>query len=164
MQQSIKEKIKQIEINLEVNEQIELSNLYIDNIESRKLLNETNDCTVRSLSMSLRVSYLDAHSYLRNLGRDNREGFNSAKIFNLEVGETRIFWFYGNQYEITRPPKPNMFVNTFLKAKRKGVYYIVVKEHAYAQINGIAFNRKPENQIIKYYYEIKLINHLTITK
>lgn len=93
---------------------------------------ERSDCSVLAWAKAFNCTYEQAHKYLKRHGRKNRRGstldiledcFNGVKKRPIKKGP------YTRKNRIT--------VNQFLKRHPKGNYYVVVRKHAFAIVDGI---------------------------
>jgi len=91
----------------------------------RIALKEKNDCTVRALSDSLEISYLEAYGYLIGAGRKRGRGIHSQSLYS--------------SLALTRLDKPNMTVGNFVRfiiGPLGGNWIIQVRGHVFAVVEG----------------------------
>lgn len=92
---------------------------------------ERADCTVVALSLVLNISYIEAHTTLKENGRKNNKGFrckkNIAKVFSSRGIEVKQVKRSGS-------------VISLLKKYPQGRLFCIKRAHAFAVIDGIAHN------------------------
>ena len=88
-------------------------------------LNETNDCSVRALSVATNVKYIEAHSKLKELGRVNRTGTTVGVLARSLEG-----------YNISLNKLDDMPVSEFVKlhADKDYKYILIYRGHVSALV------------------------------
>jgi hypothetical protein len=120
------------------------------NIEG--FLNETNDCSVRALSLSTGVSYTKAHDLLKTEGRRDRKGSKLPMIKNslhsLIVDHVIVDFqelvpsavmTENNRFYGTSPRRPTL--QSIVDKYPTGRYLIIVTGHALAMIDGVIHDK-----------------------
>lgn len=92
----------------------------------RAALNETNDCTVVSLSVLLGVPYLEAHARMRQGGREHRKGRFMHKA---------AAW--ANMTQLRGILDKGVTLNQFVTAHPRGRFWVEVRGHALAVVDGV---------------------------
>jgi hypothetical protein len=109
-----------------------------------KRFNERNDCTVRAFALVFNTTYDKAHAHLKNYcGRLNRKGISSKKVIPVSIKH--------HKYREGPYARDNTTtINQFVKKHPEGRYYVCVRGHALAIIDGIVYDHchKPRRQII----------------
>lgn len=104
---------------------------------------EKSDCSVKALCITKGISYQEALKYASvNFRRERNTGANVHKIqeaFNKdnsfkELEKKEIKTYYINQGKNT---ERQMTVGTFIKRYSSGKYYVIVRGHAFAVIDGV---------------------------
>lgn len=139
--------------------------------------NETNDCVVRALAAAAGVKYLDAHSYAETiLARKFRKGVSTHGLISTFYKSPRILgkrfspigkltdsnklsFAHGMGIKLRVPKttytvkgKPvdrDMTVYTFLKSFTKGSYFILVKGHAMAVVDGVLVGNYTDHRYLR---------------
>lgn len=109
-----------------------------------KELRETNDCTVKALAKVLNTTYDRAHKHLKEgCGRKNRKGVVSRCVIPESLKRTK---FVVGEYSETN----RITVKHFCEKHPKGRFYVCVRGHAFAIIDGGVYDYcdKPRRQII----------------
>lgn len=135
------------------------------------LAKDNNYCTVAALSASLDISFDQAHDYARMLW-DRKTGkgvstFTMFKSFPMAEGREQAKEVLGKEvirvkaeHDYKQPDGSiktrHMNLSTFCKKHPRGKYYILVKGHALAIINGevVDHTDKPKRRI-RYAWKIK---------
>jgi len=87
---------------------------------------ENGCCTVIALANTMDWSFGKAHRYMRKFGRRDRKGMSTADIV-IALG----------RLEKTFSSDCNgMTINRFVKSHPKGSYYVLVRGHALAVVDG----------------------------
>lgn len=104
---------------------------------------ESNDCTVKALCITKGISYQEALKYAtENFARKPHKGARTANIveafhhdksFNQLV-EEQIKTYYINQGKNT---ERQMTLGTFIKRYPSGKFYVIVRGHALAVVDGV---------------------------
>lgn len=87
---------------------------------------EDGCCTVISLANTMDWSFGKAHRHMQKFGRKNRRGMSTFGIKDAlgALGKTMSTDYNG------------MTINRFVKSHPKGSYYVLVRGHALAVVNG----------------------------
>lgn len=94
---------------------------------------QTNDCTVRCLSIITKISYDEIYDILANEGREPCQGFDidcffrkkkHIKLLNGQLKKLRI--------------KNDTTAFDFIKNNRRGKYILGTYNHVWAVINGVS--------------------------
>ena len=85
---------------------------------------ERNDCAVRALALVTGISYKDAHSKFKSLGRKNGRGTRNTDIDKVMA-----------ELNFVHDKGPRT-VSRLLQKYPKGNVYVVVRRHAFAVIDG----------------------------
>lgn len=102
---------------------------------SRKILKETNDCTVMAWANCFDCNYESAHAWLKRFGRFNRRGMTTEQIKKALQACTKAKIKIG---PYSRNNKINL--NKFLKKHNSGRYYVLVRGHALCVKDGILYD------------------------
>jgi len=87
---------------------------------------ENGCCTVVALACTMDWSFGKAHRYMRKFGRRDRRGMSTVDIV-LALGQLdKKFSSDCN----------GMTINRFVKSRPKGSYYVLVRGHALAVVDG----------------------------
>jgi hypothetical protein len=142
--------------------------LFCDSIElseNESLLakSETNDCVVRAFMVALDIPYDKAHAWVKtNFNRVNRRGTYTSQYLSNVIGKvkngkrlTMMGWCPNYTYGRSERKK-NLLVNpkykketgytvkSFMEQYPKGRYFIIVKGHALALVDGVLYGNKSE--------------------
>jgi hypothetical protein len=122
---------------------------------------ETSDCVVRAFAASTGKPYQEAHQFVAtHLGRRPRQGTNTHRIIKClndgfalgvkfeAVGDRKTVYYEGGQSYIAIAPGTTyragnkvfnraMTLYTFLKEYPKGSYFVLVRAHAFAVVDGV---------------------------
>jgi len=122
-----------------------------------RLDTEKNDCTVISFSYACGISYQNAHMICKAHGRKDKHGFHINRVFRVDpcVNKKVKRRFIGNKYEIKYFPRPHMTLKSLLKFRPTGIFICTVGHHSFCIKDGVVYNQHNENQLIKYYFEVK---------
>lgn len=94
-------------------------------------IGETNDCTVKAVSIACQVPYSEAHQYLKSLGRKNRRGHHWQAN---GIGYAEALHKIGVEgVEVGFRSKT---VKTLARELTKGHYMVKVKGHVLAIVDG----------------------------
>lgn len=118
---------------------------YTDKPQLAQDLNETNDCFVRALAISAKISYNEAHGIAEELfGRKTGEGTTGVQSTVMsETGKEyferrRIALEPVNHTYVRRDKKVhNLNVRGFYNRFGKGTYLVLVPNHALAIVDGV---------------------------
>ena len=100
---------------------------------------ETDDCTVRALANTVGYEYGEAHAYMKQHGRKDRRGMRTMdirralKALPTENYETKELDSWKKEHSWSNPW---MTIKQFIKANSIGTFYICVKGHALAIVDG----------------------------
>lgn len=113
---------------------------FVDNREKykqvRKEYNETNDCTVVAFAEVFDTTYERAHKHLKEkCGRVNRKGVYTNLVLPQSLVNTKFRT--GGPYE-NKPRTLGQFVKDF----PEGRYYVCVRDHALAIVDGVICDHK----------------------
>lgn len=109
--------------------------------------NERRDCTVRAVAAAFKLSYLEAHKKLAELGRKPKRGFE------FRIGKVQTL----GKIEC-RPDLCCASVGIIWPALQTGRFIVKVPRHVFAVIDGVAHDLiepKPK-QRVKMVYEVTL--------
>jgi hypothetical protein len=111
---------------------------------------ETNDCVVRSFASAFKVTYDEAHSFVKTkFNRQNRKGTaRFVTIMNNMANHNQILWgkylkkigngnIKNSMTYIDKGVTRNMTTFQFLKKYPKGTYMVTVRQHAFTIHNGV---------------------------
>jgi hypothetical protein len=129
---------------------------------------DLNCCAVAALSASMEVPYDDAYKFAeREWGRKKREGTQTFKLLSsfenkeeITVGDktkqiipikaTHVYHQYGKDIERA------MSLKTFLKVFNKGIYYIIIRQHALTVKDGeLIDNNDQMGRRVKYAFKLQ---------
>lgn len=127
----------------------------------RFLMNEKNDCTVRSLAACLGLPYLRAHEMAKSYGRRARQGMNlrdwywmmkeleeAGYVRKLKPKETKTY------YPSTRKHR-RMRLSSFTRRYSSGRYIIDARGHATSVIQGeVVDSGRPRDQYVQGAWEV----------
>lgn len=111
--------------------------------EIRDRLKETRDCTVVSLAEVCRLDYLEAHKIMRErFKRQNKRGVSVDKFAEIL-----------SEYTIKKGPYDwdnKIPLGQFCKKHPVGRYFVVVRGHALAVIDGVIYDHsyKPRRMVV----------------
>lgn len=104
-------------------------------LEIRKVYNELKDCTVVALAEVFNIPYEKAHRHLKlNLGRQNRKGLFEKEVKSLP-GTFKEYRIAIRSFGCDNVPK--ITLGQFIKQHPIGRYYVLVRGHALAVIDGV---------------------------
>ena len=94
-----------------------------------RLIGEKNDCTVRVVSNSLNIPYLEAHTILRQYGRrQNKHGISFGLFMNDPKVKELFLTKYGVEYFEVNTDNITSIVH-FLEQKKQGTFIVGVRGH-----------------------------------
>lgn len=101
----------------------------------RRQLGEINDCTVTAWAKVFDCPYSKAHFYMKRFGRHHRKGMTRKQIKNAfdSVKKAKI-------KEGPYSASNRICVSHFCKNHPKGRYYVLVRGHAFAIIDGVVYD------------------------
>lgn len=104
--------------------------------QNTKVMKEANDCTVKVFAVVFDTTYEKAHAHLKNnCGRQNRKGIHSRVVLAPSLKKTK--------YRIGPYSKENRIsLNAFVKKHSEGRFYVCVRGHALAVIDGVIHDYK----------------------
>lgn len=120
--------------------------------DSKIAKSETADCVVRSFASAFKISYDDAHEFVRNkFNRKNRQGtskyvttMNAMANHNVNLwgknlkrlgnGNLKNSMTYNDGGKLR-----NMTTFQFIKKFPKGTYMVTVRQHAFTICNGAIY-------------------------
>jgi len=115
----------------------------------RVALRESNDCAVRALASAAALPYKRAHALLSAAGRRERDystvsavatAYKAAGGHCVAVyGKTRSARTWRSLYSKS-PLQKGITVGRLLRQLTKGKYVIVVREHAFAVVDGTVYD------------------------
>jgi hypothetical protein len=103
--------------------------------ESKFASKETNDCVVRALSLVSNLPYENVHKIVRtHLNRKRGRGVKKSLILNLFKNEKALIKKHLNftAWEMSGVKT----INQLIKTKPNGTFFILVRQHATAVIDG----------------------------
>jgi len=115
----------------------------------RVALRESNDCAVRALASAAALSYKRAHALLSAAGR-REKGYSTISTVATAYkaaggrcvavyGKTRTASIWRSLYS-KAPLQKGITVGRLLRQLTKGKYVIVVREHAFAVVDGTVYD------------------------
>lgn len=113
-------------------------------VQASKQFREHNDCTVKAFAKVFNTTYEKAHNHLKNsCGRINRKGVWITRVLPQSLKKTKFKvgpYDRGNRIQL----------NKFCEKHSVGRYYVCVKGHAIAVIDGVVYDYcdKPRRQVI----------------
>lgn len=115
-------------------------------VEYMKRTKDENICTLIALHCVTGVSLEDCNTYLKKFGRTYRRGMLRSEI-EESLKNTKKFYFKEGDYSETN----RITLKRFIEKHPKGRYYVLVRGHALAIIDGVIFDHcdKPRRQITK---------------
>ena len=98
--------------------------------QNTKVMKETNDCTVKAFAVVFDTTYEKAHAHLKhNCGRQNRKGIVSREVLAPSLKKTK--------YKVGPYSKTNRItLKNFLEKHSEGRFYVCVRGHALAVVEG----------------------------
>jgi hypothetical protein len=112
-------------------------------VEKSDAYRETNDCTVKAFAIAFNTTYDKAHNHLaKHCGRRPRQGIVSRIVLQPSLRHTKTkVGPYTNSNRIT--------LGAFCKAHPEGRYYVRVKGHAIAVVDGTVYDHRdsPRRQV-----------------
>lgn len=131
---------------------------------SKKSINERNDCVVRAITETFEIPYDEAHSIASDkFGRKRRNGVTSLypsfltlikenfKIggYELDFIPTWNLVYSGSKKRIglfdnVDDKKYKITVGMFLKQRPLGRYLVIVSGHAFSIVNGVIIGNKED--------------------
>lgn len=132
-------------------------NTNLNCLESRSKFKESNDCSVRAISIATGIDYAIIHKLCEKRGRLQRKGFNTYYAFwNKSFGKNKPVTFKGVRISFRKVGKHQPTIQTFLKKHPIGRFVCVKYRHAFAIIDGKVYGQESDNSRIKYFMAIKL--------
>jgi len=120
---------------------------------------ETNDCVVRAFMMALDLTYDKAHKFVQDkFNRVNRKGTYTARYLNNVVGHQKNGFkmtlmgyhpkqAFGSRKKLLNPKykkETGYTVKSFMEQHPVGRYFIIVKGHALALVDGVLYGNYSE--------------------
>lgn len=104
--------------------------------QNTKAMKETNDCTVKAFAVVFDTTYEKAHAHLKhNCGRQNRKGIVSREVIVPSLKKSK--------YKVGPYSKTNRItLKNFLEKHSEGRFYVCVRGHALAVIDGVIYDYK----------------------
>lgn len=114
---------------------------------------EKSDCTVRALSNVLQIPYEEAHQFIKkHCKRKNGVGVRTFELLNLFNKNKGVF---SKQFNVgIWEEKRFKTVNQLINNKPNGRFYVLVRAHATAVINGQVADMVSKNWHIEHCWEI----------
>lgn len=115
----------------------------------RKQIKETNDCTVVTMAQVLGIHYIEARKILaEKFGRKKGKGLPYEKCAKFD--ET----MKAEGYTVVKGPYSEgnrISLNQFCIKHPKGAYYVRVRGHAIAVVDGVVYDHthKPKRMVIQ---------------
>jgi len=118
---------------------------------------ERNDCTVRTLAITTKTPYLRAFAILSNAGRKRNRGFHIQKFLKTNK---RVCNHFFRKLSFRNP----ITVNKFVKRYPKGTYYVLIRGHVFAIIDGTVYDviQPKPGQRIKVAWRVESIDNICI--
>lgn len=89
---------------------------------------EDRDCTVRTLSITAKIPYSEAHAAFKKCGRKDKHSVYITKILQLVCKELNL-----TAKQVKRSGSLRKFIRTF----SKGRYFCSKSGHAFAVVDGV---------------------------
>jgi hypothetical protein len=131
----------------------------ISESQSQLAKNETNDCVVRAFMLSLDLSYDEAHKFVADdFKRENRKGTYTSQYLNNILGRQKNGYkmtlmgyhpkyAFGQRKKLVNPKykkETGYTVKSFMEGHPVGRYFIIVKGHALALVDGVLYGNRSE--------------------
>lgn len=121
--------------------------------EELSFTNESNDCSVRATSIALDKPYRSIHETFKKHGRRWGKGVTVVKLMatlrDLTGGDLKIV-----ASDVIR----KQTLATFVRENPKGRYLIIKSRHAFAVIDGVAYDAHPScctsRSVVKFAFKI----------
>lgn len=102
---------------------------------------EHNDCTVKAFAIAFDTSYDKAHAFLKaKCGRQNRKGLRVRQHLPMKLKKTKTE-IVEDVFFDTECGGP-ITLNAFCKKYPKGRFYVTVRGHALAVVDGVVYDWK----------------------
>jgi len=168
---NIMEKCEVLTMNGVVTKNKIKDSLFVDSFSIRKISklaeSEINDCVVRAFKYALDISYMDAHKYVADVFHriprkgtytlkylfkalnDHSEpyikkltlmGFSPSYIKKINTTNYKSTILLNKKYK----KETGFTVKSFMEQHRTGSYFIVVKGHALALVDGVLYGNSDE--------------------
>jgi len=120
---------------------------------------ETNDCVVRAFMMALDLPYDKAHKFVADkFNRVNRRGTYTSQYLKNVIGRVKNGYrmslmgyhpryAFGDRKKLVNPKyskETGYTVKSFMEQYPKGRYFIIVKGHALALVDGVLYGNGDE--------------------
>ena len=120
---------------------------------------ETNDCVVRAFMMALDLPYDKAHKFVADkFKRENRKGTYTSAHLNNVIGRIKNGYrmtlmgyhpkyAFGSRKKLVNPKyskETGYTVKSFMEQHPTGRYFIIVKGHALALVDGVLYGNSSE--------------------
>lgn len=137
---------------------------YADSLIAKR---ETNDCVVRAFASSMDVPYEKAHSFVaQTFKRSPRKGVRTFPLLDWLSSKFEIIGDKENQFSRYKSPATyykdrrfKMSVGKFAKLNPIGIYFVLVRNHAFTIKNGCVIgNQSDANKprtIVNYAFKVK---------
>ena len=122
-----------------------INNSPIYNVDSDRY-KEDNDCLVRAMATAFNTSYDKAHAHMKKIGRPPKKGIDTSVFI-----ETFPKSLVNTKYKVGPYSRKNKItIARFCKEHPVGRYFIVLKGHAIAIVDGVVYDYKhaPRRQVI----------------
>jgi len=99
----------------------------------REVMGERNDCSVMAVALICKVTYEQAHNFMKEAGRDHGEAATVQAILDVIKGEGFTV------LKIQEPRQPNGYrytPKTVPRHFKNGRYLCTTRDHAFALIDG----------------------------
>lgn len=131
----------------------------ISESQSQLAKKETNDCVVRAFMMVLNLPYDNAHKFVADkFNRVNRNGTYTRRYLNNILGrqkngfKMRLMGYhpkyvFGDRKKLVNPKykkETGYTVKSFMEQHPVGRYFIIVKGHALALVDGVLYGNGSE--------------------
>ena len=131
----------------------------ISESQSKLAKAETNDCVVRAFMMALDLPYDKAHKFVQDkFNRVNRKGTYTARYLSNVVGHQKNGYkmtlmgyhpkqAFGSRKKLVNPKykkETGYTVKSFMEQHPVGRYFIIVRGHALALVDGVLYGNYSE--------------------
>jgi len=131
----------------------------ISESQSQLAKSENNDCVVRAFMMALDLPYDKAHKFVENkFKRENRKGTHVSKYLNNILGRQKNGYkmnlmgyhpkyAFGKRKKLVNPKykkETGYTVKSFMEQHPVGRYFMIVKGHALALVDGVLYGNSGE--------------------
>lgn len=123
--------------------------------EEFSFINESNDCSVRATSIALSKPYRSIHETFKKHGRRWGKGVTVITLLATLKDLTN-----DNLKTVASSVVRKQTLSTFVRENPKGRYVIVKSGHAFAVIDGVAYDAHPSactsRSIVKFAFKLEV--------